>query len=147
MSRDQLAALVNGLGDLLGVLATAAPEDKAEVYRKLGLQLTYDPARRVVTVESHLGPDGDDRLTGGRRPGSGPTAGAACAPGAEPVGKSKCRRTDLQLCSTPGRGGKSLVRPSSGGLTVLRSARRLAVLAVPTGAFPVRPPSRRPAQL
>ncbi|MGH8981319.1 MAG: hypothetical protein ACRDWE_09915 [Acidimicrobiales bacterium] len=30
MSRDQLAALVNGLGDLLAVLATTVPEDKAE---------------------------------------------------------------------------------------------------------------------
>jgi len=49
MTRDQLAALVNGLGNLLDVLASAAPEDKAEVYRRLGLRLTYDPARRVVT--------------------------------------------------------------------------------------------------
>jgi hypothetical protein len=55
MTRDQLAALVSGLGHLLAVLATAAPEDKAAVYRRLGLRLTYDPARRVVTVESHLG--------------------------------------------------------------------------------------------
>lgn len=58
MTRYQLAALVGDLGYLLGVLATAAPEDKAEVYRKLGLQLTYDPARRVVTIESYLGPEG-----------------------------------------------------------------------------------------
>ena len=92
MSRDQLAALVNGLGHLLGVLATAAPEDKAEVYRRLGLQLTYDPARRVVTVESHLGPDGSGALPRGARPSSGPTSGA---PAAEPVGESQCRRGDL----------------------------------------------------
>jgi site-specific DNA recombinase len=52
LSRDQLAALVSGLGNLLDVLAKAAPEDKAEVYRQLGLRLTYDPARRVVIAES-----------------------------------------------------------------------------------------------
>jgi site-specific DNA recombinase len=91
MTRDQLAALVSGLGDLLDVLATAAPEDKAEVYRRLGLQLTYDPARRVVTVESHLGPDGSGALPRGARPSGGPTSGA---PDAEPVGESQCRRGD-----------------------------------------------------
>jgi hypothetical protein len=51
-SHDQLAALVNGLGNLFDVLANAAPEDKAEVYARLGLRLTYDPARRVVIAES-----------------------------------------------------------------------------------------------
>ena len=92
MSRDQLAALVNGLGNLLGVLASAAPEDKAEVYRRLGLRLTYDPGRRVVTVESHLGPDGGRELSGGRRPGGGSGPGASSA---DPVGESQCRRGDL----------------------------------------------------
>ena len=95
MSRGQLAALVNGLGNLRGVLATAAPEDKAEVYRKLGLQLTYDPGRRVVTVESHLGPDGGEPLTRGPRPRGGPTARSIEVSGEEPVGESQCRRRDL----------------------------------------------------
>jgi len=52
LSREQLDTLVNGLGNLLDVLANAAPEDRAEVYAKLGLRLTYDPARRVVIAES-----------------------------------------------------------------------------------------------
>ena len=95
MTRDQLAALVSGLGDLLGVLATAAPEDKAEVYRKLGLQLTYDPARRVVIVESHLGPGSSGALPRGPRPRGGPTASAIEAPGSEAVSESQCRRRDL----------------------------------------------------
>jgi len=94
MPRDRLAALVNGLGNLLDVLASAAPQDKAEVYRKLGLQLTYDPARRVVTVESHLGPGGSGALPRGARPSGGPTSGAASA---DPVGESQCRRTELRL--------------------------------------------------
>ncbi|MHB1920377.1 MAG: hypothetical protein ACYCSX_17175 [Acidimicrobiales bacterium] len=119
MSRDQMAALVNGLGNLLGVLASAAPEDKGQVYRQLGLQLTYDPARRVMTVESHLGPDGSGALPRGARPSGGPTSGA---PATEPVGESQCRRADLQLCSTPPRNGKWLVRALPGGLTVFRSA-------------------------
>ena len=52
MTRDRLAMLVNDLGNLLDVLAKAAPEDKAEVHRQLGLRLTYDPARRVVIARS-----------------------------------------------------------------------------------------------
>lgn len=53
LSRDQLAALVNGLGNLLGVLATAAPENKTEVYGRLGPRLTYDPSLlRAVIAES-----------------------------------------------------------------------------------------------
>jgi len=52
MSRDQLAALMNGLGNLLDVLANAAPEDKAEVYARLRLRLRYDPTRRLVITES-----------------------------------------------------------------------------------------------
>jgi site-specific DNA recombinase len=95
MSRDQLAALVNSLGDLLDVLASAAPEDKAEVYRRLGLQLTYDPTRRVVTVESHLGPVGGGALPQGPRPSGGPTGSTIEAPGTEAVGESQCRRGDL----------------------------------------------------
>jgi len=90
------AALVNGLGNLLDVLASAAPEDKAEVYRRFGLQLTYDPGCRVVTVESHLGPDGSGALPRGARPSGGPTSGA---PDAEPVGECQCRRGDRY--STP----------------------------------------------
>jgi site-specific DNA recombinase len=83
MSRDHLAALINGLGNLLDVLGNAAPEDKAEVYRRLGLRLTYDPARRVVIAESD--------------PWKGATTREPTGPSDPPdrVGKSKCRRGDL----------------------------------------------------
>jgi site-specific DNA recombinase len=124
MSRDQLAALVNGLGNLLGVLASAAPEDKAEVYRRLGLRLTYDPGRRVVTVESHLGPDGGRELSGGRRPGGGSGPGA---PGADPVGESQCRRGDLNPHALAGTSPSSwrvcLFRHSDGRATSTSLAR------------------------
>ena len=113
MSRDQLAALVNGLGNLLGVLASAAPEDKAEVYRRLGLRLTYDPGRRVVTVESHLGPDGSRELSGGRRPGGGSGPGASSA---DPVGESQYRRGDTHPRSTHCCRGKPLVGALQAGI-------------------------------
>jgi site-specific DNA recombinase len=86
LSRDQLAALVNGLGNLLDVLAKAAREDKAEVYRQLGLRLTYDPARRVVIAESDPWPNVG---VGGPIGPKHPPAGAAAS-----VGQSQCRRAD-----------------------------------------------------
>ncbi len=84
---DQLAAPVNGLGNLLDVLAHAAPEDKAEVYRQLGLRLTYDPARRVIVAE----------LDPWARVGVGGPIDPRCPPeaAAEAVGKIRCRRGDL----------------------------------------------------
>ncbi len=87
LSREQLAALVNGLGNLLEVLANAALEDKAEVYRQLGLRLTYDPARRVVVAESD--------------PWASVSVGEPIGPKRPPaaqgpsVGESQCRRGDL----------------------------------------------------
>lgn len=95
LSRDQLAALISGLGNLLDVLATAAPEDKAEVYARLGVRLDYDPARRVVSVESRI-----DERTGRDqhrdrwgKVSVGEPSGSASPP--RSVGKSKCRRGDL----------------------------------------------------
>jgi hypothetical protein len=43
LTRDQIAALVATVGDALAVLRDADPADKAEVYRQLGLRLTYHP--------------------------------------------------------------------------------------------------------
>jgi site-specific DNA recombinase len=43
MSRDKIARMVAALGDLVAVLRQADPADKAEVYRQLGIRLTYYP--------------------------------------------------------------------------------------------------------
>ncbi|MEV7327277.1 hypothetical protein [Micromonospora sp. NPDC093244] len=43
MSRSQIADLVRALGDIVAVLRDVDPDDKAEVYRQLGLRLTYQP--------------------------------------------------------------------------------------------------------
>jgi site-specific DNA recombinase len=42
MSQDDIHAMVNTLGGLLAVSRHANPADKAEVYRELGVHLTYD---------------------------------------------------------------------------------------------------------
>lgn len=43
MSKEEIRSLVEALGNIRAVLTDAEPEDKAEVYRQLGLHLTYQP--------------------------------------------------------------------------------------------------------
>ena len=51
MSRAEIAATVAAFGGLLGVLDDAEPVDKAEVYRQLGLTITYRHADKTALAE------------------------------------------------------------------------------------------------
>ncbi|MEU8157155.1 hypothetical protein AB0B94_26150 [Micromonospora sp. NPDC048986] len=59
MSRSQIADLVRTLGDIVAVLRDADPDDKAEVYRQLGLRLVYQTetqtVRAAVDLSAHRG--------------------------------------------------------------------------------------------
>ena len=48
LTAPQVRALVEALRDIVAVLAEADPEDKAEVYSGLGVNLTYHPEGRVT---------------------------------------------------------------------------------------------------
>ncbi|MFE9191039.1 recombinase family protein [Micromonospora sp. NPDC007208] len=67
MTQAEITALVHALGNIVTVLRDADPADKAEVYRQLGLRLTYHPAAQTVHAETdlsaHRGPMG--RVRGG----------------------------------------------------------------------------------
>src|SRR6185312_2387218 len=52
MSRNDIGAMVDTLGGLLDVLRHADPADKAEVYRELGVRLTYNHTERTVLAET-----------------------------------------------------------------------------------------------
>jgi site-specific DNA recombinase len=54
MSREQINELVRTLGDIVATLSEADPADKAEVYRQLGLRLTYHPETQTVHAEANL---------------------------------------------------------------------------------------------
>jgi hypothetical protein len=43
MTQDEIKNMIASLGNLLTVLRDADPADRAEVYRGLGLHLTYQP--------------------------------------------------------------------------------------------------------
>ena len=51
MSEEQISTIVQGLGGLLGLLRQADPSDKAEIYSRLGLQLTYHPGAQTLIAE------------------------------------------------------------------------------------------------
>lgn len=48
MSEAEIEAIVAKLADIARVLQDADPEDKGEIFRQLGLKLTYHPGRRLV---------------------------------------------------------------------------------------------------
>jgi hypothetical protein len=52
LSRNDIRAMVDTLGGLLNVLRHAEPADKAEVYRELGVHLTYDHTEHTVLAET-----------------------------------------------------------------------------------------------
>jgi hypothetical protein len=47
LTSSQVHTLVEALRDIVTVLAEADPEDKAELYEELGVDLTYHPEGRV----------------------------------------------------------------------------------------------------
>ncbi|WAP59163.1 hypothetical protein [Streptomyces sp. S465] len=59
MSRDEIARPVRSISDLTTVIQQAEAEDKAEIYRLLGLRLTYAPAQATVHAEVTLDPKND----------------------------------------------------------------------------------------
>ena len=52
MTKEQIAATVTTIRDLVRALRTAATEDKAEIYAGLNLQLTYQPQERIVNTRA-----------------------------------------------------------------------------------------------
>ena len=53
-SKDELAALVRELGDMVTTISNAHPHDKHDLYTELGLRLTYNPHTKKVHVEARL---------------------------------------------------------------------------------------------
>ena len=55
MTKEQIAATVTAISDLMQALRDATTEDKTEIYAGLNLQLTYNPGRRTVNVSAGIG--------------------------------------------------------------------------------------------
>ena len=62
LTKSQVRALVDGLGDVVEVLAQADRADKAAIYNELGITLTYHLGGRVL-VEAR--PCTEERVGGG----------------------------------------------------------------------------------
>ncbi|WP_280665100.1 MULTISPECIES: recombinase family protein [unclassified Kitasatospora] len=59
-TRDDIAALVRANTDLVTVLTRTEPAERADLYQKLGLVLTYDSGKQKVLVEMNLNQHFDD---------------------------------------------------------------------------------------
>ena len=55
MSRDEIEAVVTAFGDLARIVQHADPQDKAEMYAKLRLTLTYEPEDKLVQAVVKFG--------------------------------------------------------------------------------------------
>jgi site-specific DNA recombinase len=51
MSEEQIATIVDAFGGLLALLRKADPLDRAEIYARIGLQMTYRPGTSTVLAE------------------------------------------------------------------------------------------------
>jgi site-specific DNA recombinase len=51
MSEERIAAIVEALGGLFGLLRRAEPQDRAEIYARIGLQTQYRPGTGSVLAE------------------------------------------------------------------------------------------------
>jgi hypothetical protein len=116
VSRNELVAVINDLGDMAQALDNAQPEDLAEHYAALHLSLTYDHAEQIVDGED--GPVGDrlDQLCvrGGTRTLSS-TPGGRPADRSADVDSRKCVRCFLALAHWGGRQPAQHERSPAGG--------------------------------
>lgn len=52
MTADEINTLVEGIASFATILRQADPADKAEIYRQLGIKLTYKPGLRLIQAEA-----------------------------------------------------------------------------------------------
>ncbi|WP_183227073.1 zinc ribbon domain-containing protein [Actinoplanes campanulatus] len=53
---DEVTAIIEELGGMVAVLKAAAPEDKIDIYRDLGLRMTYLPETKTVRADLAIAP-------------------------------------------------------------------------------------------
>lgn len=58
MTEEEIRSVVDKLTDVIHVLSTANADDKSEIFRQLGLRLTYHPGRRIVEAKIEPTPHG-----------------------------------------------------------------------------------------
>lgn len=51
MTEAEIGSIVDKLADIARVLRDADPNDKSEIFRQLGLKLTYHPGRQLVEAQ------------------------------------------------------------------------------------------------
>ncbi|WP_103937630.1 recombinase family protein [Thermomonospora echinospora] len=57
LTPEQIDALITACGGLVQALQDAEPQDRQDVYRQLGIRLTYEPRKQEIRVETRIDPD------------------------------------------------------------------------------------------
>jgi hypothetical protein len=52
MTADEIRTIVDALSGIGAILQAADPSDKIEIYRQVGLRLTYKPGLRLISAEA-----------------------------------------------------------------------------------------------
>jgi hypothetical protein len=68
MTEQEIRSVVDKLAKIAHVLADADPNDKSEIFRQLGLKLTYHPGRRIVEASITPAPHGFFESVRGPKP-------------------------------------------------------------------------------
>jgi site-specific DNA recombinase len=142
MTREQIAATVNAITDLMTALRHAAPADKAAIYAGLNLRLTYSPNHpKTVTARAEIGQTCTK--------GSCPRGDRPHTPTSYPSSKRRCvstARTSIGLFPAPSSANSSSLTyacRTSNRLPLFDNGRRLAVtiepLAIRSNALGARP--------
>jgi hypothetical protein len=131
MTQEEITSLVTGVGEIMQALNEADPADKAEVYGRLGLTLTYHPSetgpgrsptrfdhvRKRVSegglepTKSRIFPDSALEYAGG---GEIPCPGISCAH-ASGRGSAGVKRIRRAASRGPGAGGGDALAPGPPG--------------------------------
>jgi site-specific DNA recombinase len=71
MTEAEIRSIVDKLANIARVLNDADPNDKSEIFRQLGLKLTYHPGRGIVEAQVQPAVCGFfDGVRGGLEPGN-----------------------------------------------------------------------------
>ena len=52
LTKAEIKAMVLGMWDIAKALRSAAPDDKVDVYRELGIKIRYEPGDRVIIAQA-----------------------------------------------------------------------------------------------
>jgi hypothetical protein len=127
MTEREIKSIVDKFADIAAVLTDADPDDKAEIFRQLGLRLTYHPGRQLVQAQVEGWRENSGRSA--RRLGHPP----ACRTGAGPVQPASREGMNVRTATAVTAASTTTASHQAGGATE-PGPERPSESAAPAGA-------------